>query len=134
MKNVEVVCAVIKNKDNKIFVCERGPGRALEGFWEFPGGKREEGETNEEALIREIEEELDSLIKVDKYLMTVEHTYPDMPPYKGFHITMHAYLCELIKGKLELSEHIAAKWADENDLRSLEFADADKPIVEKLLK
>ena len=122
MKKVEVVAAIIQ-KDNKIFCAQRNLSKSMGGKWEFPGGKIEEGETREEALVREIKEELDSDIRVDKYLMTVEHDYPT------FHITMHDYLCTLVKGELILKEHNDSVWLSKEELLSLDWADADKPIV-----
>ena len=125
MKKVEVVAAVIQ-KDNKIFCAQRNLSKSMGGKWEFPGGKIEIGETREEALVREIREELDSDIVVDKYLMTVEHDYPT------FHITMHAYLCTLEKGELILKEHNDSIWLTKEELLSLDWADADKPRVYKI--
>ena len=122
MEKVEVVAAVIQ-KNNKIFCAQRNLSKSMGGKWEFPGGKIELGETKEEALVREIKEELDSDIVVDKYLMTVEHDYPT------FHITMHAYLCTLVKGELILKEHNDSVWLSKEELLSLDWADADKPIV-----
>lgn len=135
MKHVEVVCAVIA-KDNKIFCCRRGPGRALEGKYEFPGGKVEIGETQEAAIIREIKEELESDIKPIKYIGTSNHIYTDdeVAPFKGFEITMHAYLCDLISGCLKLKEHTDFKWLSKEELDSVDWAEADKPIVEMLKK
>ena len=121
-----MVAAVIQ-KDNKIFCAQRNLSKSMGGKWEFPGGKIEIGETREEALVREIKEELDSYIVVDKYLMTVEHDYPT------FHITMHAYLCTLLKGELTLKEHHDSIWLDKNKLYQLDWADADKPVVKYLL-
>lgn len=126
MRRIEVVAAVIQ-KDNKIFCAQRNLAKSMGGKWEFPGGKIEEGETNEEALVREIKEELDSDIVVDSYLMTVEHDYPT------FHITMHAYLCTLVKGDLVLKEHNDSTWVTKEELLTLDFAEADKPIVNKLI-
>ena len=126
MKIVEVVAAVIQ-KDNKIFCAQRNLSKYMGGKWEFPGGKIEVGETREEALVREIKEELDSDIVVDKYLMTVEHDYPT------FHITMHAYLCRLVKGVLTLKEHDDSVWLNKEELLSLDWAAADKPIVENII-
>lgn len=125
MKRVEVVAAVIE-KDNKIFCAQRNLAKSMGGKWEFPGGKIEIGESKEEALVREIKEELDSDIKVNKYLMTVEHDYPT------FHITMHAYLCTLVKGELTLKEHNDSVWLNKEELVNLDFADADKPIVDMI--
>ena len=134
MKHIEVVCAIIQ-KDGKYFCCQRGFGRALEGKYEFPGGKIEVFETKEEALVREIKEELNSLIKVTKYLCTVQHIYKDeeVKPFKGFYITMHAYLCDLVSGNLTLSEHVDSKWLSINELESVDWAEADKPII-KIVK
>ena len=126
MKRVEAVAAVIQ-KGNRIFCAQRNLSKSMGGKWEFPGGKIEVGETREEALVREIKEELDSDIVVDKYLMSVEHDYPT------FHITMHAYLCTLVKGELTLKEHNDSIWLTKEELLSLDWADADKPIVNKVL-
>ena len=127
LKRVEVVAAIIQ-KDNKIFCAQRNLSKSMGGKWEVPGGKIEIGETREEALVREIREELDSDIVVDKYIMTVEHDYPT------FHITMHAYLCTLVKGELILKEHNASVWSTKEELLRLDWADADKPIVDKIKK
>ena len=131
MKNVNVVCAVII-KDNKVFCCRRGSGRALSGYWEFPGGKIEDGELEPEALKREIREELKSEILVGLRVGVAEHTYPEMPPYKGFHIRLVAYECELVSGELELSEHTDARWLSLAELNSVEWAAADMPLVEEI--
>lgn len=130
MKHVEVVCALIENEDGKIFCCQRGPGRALEGYWEFPGGKVEAHETHEETIKREIKEELKSEIEPLEYIGVSNYTYPDMPPYKGFSITMYAYRCKLIKGDLELTEHIAKAWKTKAEMRQMNFAPADKVFLE----
>ena len=102
MKTIEVAAAIII-EDNKIFATQRGYGD-FKDKWEFPGGKVEDGESPEEALAREIEEELDTTISVDKYLCTVDYDYPE------FHLTMHCYICSVIKGSLTLKEHEASKW------------------------
>ncbi|MDY4788586.1 MAG: (deoxy)nucleoside triphosphate pyrophosphohydrolase [Bacilli bacterium] len=129
MKHVEVVCALIENDEGKIFCCKRGPGRALEGFWEFPGGKVEVNETHEETIIREIKEELNSIVEPIEYLGVSNYIYKDMPPYAGFSITMYGYRCKLISGKLELSEHIESKWASKEEMQKMNFAEADKPFL-----
>ncbi len=124
MKTVKVVAAIIR-KDDKIFATERGYGD-YKDFWEFPGGKVEEGESEPEALKREIREELLSEISVDEYLMTVECDYP------GFHLSMAAYLCTLIEGKLELLEHEDSKWLARDEYDSVAWLEADKIIIERL--
>lgn len=130
MKHVEVVCAIIVNDNNEIFVCKRGPGRALEGKWEFPGGKVEVNETHEQTIIREIKEELDSDILPIKYIGKNYHEYNDLD--KQFSITMYGYICKLVNGELTLSEHTEKKWVRINDLESVDFADADKPFIEMI--
>lgn len=124
MKKIEVVAAVIKDKD-KIFTSQRAYGE-FKGQWEFPGGKIEEGETKEQALIREIKEELDVSIKIDDFLCTVNHTYPN------FKLTMHVYLCEISGGKIQLLEHADGKRLDIEDLDSLDWLEADIEVLEYL--
>jgi len=126
MKHYEVVAAVIKNDENKIFCAQRGNYGELALKWEFPGGKIELGETNQEALIREIKEELNTDIDVLDHIITVNHQY------QTFKLTMHAYYSNIIQGNLQLSEHINSKWLDKNELDKLDWADADIPIVNKL--
>ena len=118
-KHFEVVAAVIK-KDNKVFCCQRANKGECALKWEFPGGKIEPGETNEEALIREIKEELSCLIKINNFITTVHHEY------NTFSLTMHVYLCELIEGEPILSEHVDSLWCDKDKLHELDFAEADK--------
>ena len=130
MKHVEVVCAIIINDNNEIFVCKRGPGRALEGKWEFPGGKVETNETHEQTIIREIKEELDSDILPIKYIGKNYHEYNDLD--KPFSITMYGYICKLVNGELTLSEHTEKKWVRINDLESVDFAGADRPFIEMI--
>ena len=132
MKHIEVVCAVIRNDEGKIFCCKRGPGRALDGFWEFPGGKVEPNETHEETIIREIKEELKTTIEPLKYIGVSNHEYTDLE--KPFSITMYAYECKLIEGELELTEHTEKKWVKVEDLKNINFAAADLPIVELITK
>lgn len=124
MKRIEVVAAIII-QDNKIFATQRGYGDFKDG-WEFPGGKIEEGETPEAALIREIREELATDISVDKYLCTVDHDYPK------FHLTMHCYICSVVDGTLTLREHEAAKWLGWEQLWSVEWLPADIEVVKKM--
>lgn len=118
-KHYEVVAAVIK-KDGKIFCCQRGPKGECAFKWEFPGGKIEKGETNEEALVREIKEELNCNIKVDRFITTVNYEY------NTFIITMHVYLCHLINSEPILLEHKSSLWCDINEMKELDFAEADK--------
>ncbi len=124
-KHYEVVCAVIK-KDNKYFICQRGPKGECCHKWEFPGGKIEVGETHQEALVREIKEELNSVIKVNDFIITVNHEY------NTFYITMHAYFCELLDGDLEISEHIDKCFIDKDEFSNYDLALADFPIVDNL--
>ena len=122
MKQIEVVAAIIR-KDDKIFATQRGYGE-WKDLWEFPGGKMEVGETPEEALVREIREELSAEISVEELLCTVEYDYPK------FHLSMHCYLCSLIGEALHLNEHEAAKWLAKEDLDSVKWLPADVKVVE----
>lgn len=124
MKTINVVAAIII-KDNKIFATQRGYGEFKDG-WEFPGGKVEKGETPENAIVREIKEELDTEIKVKEYFDTVEYDYPN------FHLSMKCYICSVLSGKLELLEHEAAKWLDKDSLDSIAWLPADLGLVDKL--
>lgn len=132
MKHVEVVCALIQNEEGKTFCCKRGPGRALANKWEFPGGKIEQNETKEEALVREIKEELKSDIEIISYIGVSNHEYLDIE--KPFSITMYAYLCKLINGNLELTEHIDSCYADVTEMKLMDFAAADIPLIDTVLK
>ena len=122
MKSIEVVAAVIV-KDNKVLCCKRGPGRDLEGYYEFPGGKIELNETKEEALIREIKEELNIDISIDSYITTIEHDYP------FFHLIMHVYRCIIINGDILLTEHTDSIWCDKDKLDTINFAPADLKVL-----
>nr|WP_321297160.1 (deoxy)nucleoside triphosphate pyrophosphohydrolase [uncultured Sphaerochaeta sp.] len=124
MKQIVVAAALII-KDGNVFAAQRKDSGDLAKKWEFPGGKLEAGESGEEAIVREIREELSAKIAVTGYLMTVEHTYP------AFHITMHAYLCELEAGDLVLSEHLDSRWLGPDELYDVDWAAADLPIVER---
>ena len=115
----------IIRKDNKIFATQRGTGE-FKGGWEFPGGKIELGETAQNALIREIKEELDVQIEVNQLLETVEYDYPN------FHLTMHCFWCELISGDLVLMEHQDAKWLTKDELESVAWLPADLGLIELL--
>lgn len=124
MKTIKVVAAVIK-RNNKIFVTQRGYGEFKDG-WEFPGGKVEKGETKEEALIREIKEELDTVIKVDSYLDTIEYDYPD------FHLSMDCFVCSVVEGNLVLKEHEDSKWIKKEEIDTLNWLPADLVIIDKV--
>ena len=123
-KHIKVVAAIILD-DKKIFATQRGYGEFKDG-WEFPGGKIEQGETPEQALKREIREELDTEIEVGELFDTVEYDYP------AFHLTMHCFLCSIKSGELVLKEHEAAKWLTKETLKSVEWLPADKDLIEKL--
>ena len=124
MKTIEVVAAIIREGD-RVFATQRGYGE-FEGWWEFPGGKIEPGESHHEALKREIREELDVDIHVGERLCTVEYDYPT------FHLTMHCYLCSLASGCLTLCEHKEARWLAHNELNSVQWLPADVSIVDSL--
>jgi 8-oxo-dGTP diphosphatase len=128
MKKVEVVAAVIFY-NNKILCVQRGDNKYnyIAFKYEFPGGKVESGETNEDAIKREILEELNLDISIDSQFVTVNHEYPD------FILTMHSFICSCSNPHIELSEHIAFKWLDKTELKALDWAAADVPIVEKLI-
>ena len=125
MKTIEVVAAIIK-KGDKIFITKRSYGEFAD-MWEFPGGKIELGETQEQALIREIKEELELDITNLNYLTTVEYNYPN------FHLTMHCFICEICGGTLNLNVHNDAKWALIEELSSQKWIPADIEVVEKLV-
>ena len=124
MKSIEVVAAVIRRGD-KIFATQRGYGE-FEGWWEFPGGKMEAGETPRDALRREIREELDSEVSVGELIRTVEWDYP------SFHLTMHCYWCRLASGTLHLLEHEDARWLDAPQLDSVKWLPADLDILPQI--
>lgn len=124
MKTINVVAAIII-KDNKIFATQRGYGEFKDG-WEFPGGKVEQGEAPENAIVREIKEELDTVVEVKEYFDTVEYDYPN------FHLSMKCYICTVVSGKLDLLEHEAAKWLDKDSLDSVAWLAADLGLVDKL--
>ena len=125
MKEIEVVAAIIHDDEGRIFATQRGYGDYKDG-WEFPGGKMEPGETPEEALKREIWEELETKIVVERLVKTVEYEYPK------FFLKMHCFLCSIESGSLVLKEHEAAKWLSKDQLDSVDWLPADKVVVEKL--
>ena len=122
---MEVVAAIIRDSKNQFFATQRGSGD-WKDYWEFPGGKIEAGETPEDALKREILEELDTKISVERLIDTVEWDYPK------FHLTMHCFLCRVESGSLVLKEHEAAKWLSKDDLYNVNWLPADKILLEKL--
>lgn len=126
MKTIRVVAAVIRAED-KIFATARGYGE-YKGWWEFPGGKVEAGETPEEALVREIKEELDSDIVVEEYIDTVEYDYP------VFHLSMRCYFCKLISGKLTLKEAEESRWLTRDTIDDVQWLPADITILDKIKK
>lgn len=126
MKTIRVVAAVIKDKD-KIFATQRGYGD-FKGGWEFPGGKIEEGETPQEALKREIMEELDTEIEVGELIDTIEYDYPD------FHLSMDCFWCEIVKGDLVLKEHEDARWLTKEQLGDVKWLPADITLIERIRK
>lgn len=124
MKTVHVVAALIVH-DGRIFATQRGYGE-WKGYWEYPGGKVEPGETPEEALVREIREELATEIEVERHVTTVEWDYP------AFHLSMRCYLCSVVSGTLTLLEHEAAAWLDRGHLRSVNWLPADEGILDQI--
>ena len=125
MKRIEVVAAIIRRGD-KIFATQRGYGD-FKDWWEFPGGKMEAGETPEQALAREIREELDAEISIDKFLYTVEWDYPQ------FHLTMHCYMASLLTDALHLKEHEAARWLTRDEIHSVNWLPADEILLPKIV-
>ena len=129
MKTIRVVAAVIKaeneNKEAVVFATQRGYGD-YKDWWEFPGGKIEEGESPQEALAREIREELDTEICVGDYIMTVEYDYPE------FHLSMDCFWCDIVFGNLLLKEHEAARWLPLSNLRQVNWLPADVLVVERI--
>ena len=124
MKRIEVVAGIIKDGD-KIFATQRGYGEFKDG-WEFPGGKMEPGETPQQALVRELKEELAIDVNVGEFLCTVDYDYPT------FHLTMHCFYCSVIGGELTSLEHEASKWLKMTELHSVNWLPADVDVVAAL--
>ena len=125
MKQIEVVAAIIHDDNGRIFATQRGYGDYKDG-WEFPGGKMEPGETPEDALKREIWEELETKIVVERLVQTVEYDYPK------FHLKMHCFLCSIESGSLILKEHEAARWLSKDLFDSVDWLPADRIVIDKL--
>ncbi len=123
---MEVVAAIIV-QSGKIFATQRGYGE-FKDMWEFPGGKVEAGESREDALRREILEELDTEIRVDSLLCTVDYDYP------SFHLTMHCYMCSVVAGELVLKEHESARWLAPDELGLVDWLPADLEILPKIVR
>ena len=121
MKTIQVVAAVIRHGE-KIFATQRGYGEFKDG-WEFPGGKVREGETPQEALVREIREELDTAIAVGSLIAQIEHDYP------AFHLSMRCYWCRVLEGDLVLKEHEAARWLSRDELDAVDWLPADRRLL-----
>ena len=125
MKTINVVAAIIRDANGRILSTQRGYGE-WKGRWEYPGGKMEGGETPEDALKRDIREELSTEISVDEFFCTVDYDYP------AFHLTMHCYLCSMLTGALRLNEHKAARWLKRDELSGVKWLPADVEVVEML--
>ena len=128
MKSIRVVAAIITRKSNgttEIFATQRGYGE-YKDWWEFPGGKIEPGENPEDALIREIKEELNVTVSVDEFLCSVEYDYPE------FHLSMDCFFCHLKEGEIVLLEHEAAKWLTIDNIDSVQWLPADIEVVDKI--
>lgn len=123
MKRIEVVAAIIHDDEGRLFATQRGYGE-FKDYWEFPGGKMEPGESPEEALKREIWEELETRIVVEKLVTTIEYDYPT------FHLTMHCFWCHVESGSLTLKEHEAARWLQAHELDSVDWLPADKSVID----
>lgn len=124
MKRIEVVAAVIV-RDDEVLATRRGYGE-WQGWWEFPGGKMEAGESPRDALRREIREELDAEIEVGRLLETVEWDYP------AFHLTMHCFICSLVSGSMNLNEHEAAAWLTKENIGSVKWLPADEGLIGRI--
>lgn len=125
MKQIEVVAAIIHDDEGRIFATQRGYGDYKDG-WEFPGGKMEPGESPEDALKREIWEELETRIVVERLVQTVEWDYPK------FHLKMHCFWCHVESGSLTLKEHEAARWLSKDQLDSVDWLPADQAVVDEI--
>ena len=125
MKIIKVVAAILQ-KEDKILIARKKQGKPLAGYFEFPGGKIEEGETPQEALVREIKEELETEIAVGELIDTIEYDYPT------FHLSMDCFWAEIVSGELVLTEHEAAKWLTKDELNSVDWLPADVTLIDKI--
>ncbi len=126
MKTIEVVAAIIQDEEGHVLATQRGYGE-YEGWWEFPGGKIEPEETHDVALVREIWEELNVMIRIDEWLCTIEYDYPT------FHLTMHCALCHIVQGRVQLNEHTSAKWLAKGELDSVNWLPADVEVIKNFV-
>ena len=126
LKHIEVVAAIVLD-GNCVFATQRGYGK-WRGWWEFPGGKIQTGESREEALVREIKEELDATIVIDRFYTTINYDYPD------FHLTMHCYLCRIPDGHYTLKEHADARWLTADTINTVKWLPADEGLVADLFQ
>ncbi len=125
MKTIEVVAAAIYNDEDELFISQRTDGD-FKGLWEFPGGKIEEGETHQQALIREIKEELELNIEVGEFVNTVNYDYPT------FHLIMHTYKCKIVSGHLVQNVHSDTKWIKRSEIKNIKWVPADIEVAIKL--
>ena len=133
MKRIEVVAAIIHDNEGRIFATQRGYGE-FKDYWEFPGGKMEPGESAEDALKREIWEELETRIVVERLVQTVEYDYPNLANGRAaFHLKMHCFWCHIESGALVLKEHEAARWLKKEQLDSVDWLPADLIVVKELI-
>ena len=126
MKNIEVVAAIIHDDNGRIFATQRGYGE-FKDYWEFPGGKIEPDETRENALQREIWEELETKIIIERMVTTIQYDYP------SFHLVMHCFMCQIMSGRLTLKEHKAARWLTKEELNSVKWLPADLAVIKELV-
>lgn len=128
MKTIDVVAAIILNQEKKVLIAKRGKHQTFEGKWEFPGGKIKENETHQQALERELLEELAIRTSTESLFMLNNHNY------ENFSIKLYAYYSKLIEGEIKLSDHDQVAWEEISNLKNYDFTEADIPIVEELIK
>jgi 8-oxo-dGTP diphosphatase len=126
-RHLHVACAIIQ-QDGLILATQRSAAMSLPLKWEFPGGKLEAGESAQDCLVRELQEELGISVRVGQRLTPLIHSYPD------FTVTLYPFCCDQLEGDLTLYEHAAARWLPLDELRGLDWVEADRPIIEQLLK